>query len=94
MRIRVLASLAVPGLAAVVHGIVLSTAAGSERALKLQWIFWTLGLNISGAVFYVSQVSLVPSFVLPSYTPVRKVGDFLFSCGNFSKLTSPFLGGS
>jgi len=55
-RLRVLASLALPGLAAVAHGTILSIMSGSERVLSLRWILWTLGLNVTGALFYVSQV--------------------------------------
>lgn len=55
-RIRVLMCLALPGLAAVIHGIILSTTDGSFRVLKLEWIIWTLLLNVAGAVFYTSRV--------------------------------------
>jgi len=45
----------VPGIAAVIHGIVISTYSSHPRALRLRWILATLGLNISGALFYTTQ---------------------------------------
>jgi len=55
-RLKVLSTLALPGLAAVIHGIFLSAANSQDpRALRLRWILATLGLNVAGAVFYTTQ---------------------------------------
>lgn len=52
-------ALAVPGVAAIIHGRVINVIAGARKApVALGWIIATAALNAAGAVVYATKVSL------------------------------------
>jgi len=57
LRIPLFAGLAVPGLAAIIHGRVISVKAGARKGpIALGWIIATAVLNAAGALVYAAKV--------------------------------------
>jgi len=57
LRLVMFAGLAVPGLAAIIHGRVIKVKAGARKApISLWWIITTGVLNAAGAVVYAAKV--------------------------------------
>lgn len=63
LRLVMFTGLAVPGLAAIIHGRVIKVKAGARKApISLWWIITTGVLNAAGAVVYAAKVCEIFGF--------------------------------